>query len=115
MASFGVPDHDGDCLVRVDTAPAGRDDPVAADALWAVAVPFVATEPTVSVGIIGTSRALPIVPGSYQLVFQARPAPPPYAYRLDVSFTPAPSPDFAILKQGELGSGRVLRRRARRV
>ncbi len=106
--SFGVPDHDGDCLIEVDTA---RHAPftVAGDALWAVAVPFTATSATVDVGTVLGERPVPIAPGAYQLVFQARPGAPDHAFRLDILFVRGGPPDFAILRQGSLGSDHVLR------
>jgi len=115
VVAFGLPDHDGPCLVRVDTAPPPDAPPVAADALWAVAVPFTAPGPPVSIGSIVEERAIPLAPARYQLTFQARPPDAGHAYRLEVTFTLHPSPVFAILRQGELDSGRVLRPRAGRV
>ena len=115
IVAFGIPDHDGECLVRVDTTPSTEERVVAPDALWAVAVPFTATGPVVTVGSITGGQEIPIRPGLYQIIFQARPARTEYAYRLEVTFTLHPSPEFAILRQGDLASDRVLRRRARRV
>lgn len=115
IVAFGLPDHDGECLVHVDTSPATRAIAVAKDALWAVAVPFTVVEPVVSIGSIVAERQIAVPPGRYQLVFQARPAEAGYAYRLHVTFSLSAEPAFAILKQGELDSGQVLRRRARRI
>jgi hypothetical protein len=113
VVAFGVPDHDGPCLVSVDTS---RETPFTPDedALWAVAVPFAATEPVVSVGTVLEQRPFPIRPGAYQLVFQARPGGPEHAYRLEVIFVRGGPPDFAVLKRGELDSATVLSTRARR-
>ena len=114
LVAFGVPDHDGECLVAVETERAGPFVPEE-DALWAVSVPFEAREAAVEVGtVLGDPRRFPIRPGSYQLVFQARPGGAAHAYRLEVIFIPDEAPGFAVLKQGELESGAVISRRARR-
>ena len=109
---FGLPDHDGECLVHVDTNPAAVASAIAEDALWAIAVPFTVVEPLISIGSIGAERQLSVAPGRYQLVFLARPSKSGYAYQLNVTFTLQAAPEFAILKQGELDSGQVLQRRA---
>jgi hypothetical protein len=113
IVGFGVPDHDGTCLIGVETE---REAPfaVAEDALWAVSVPFTAREPVVEVGTVLVELSFPIRPGRYQLVFQARPGSAEHAYRLDVIFVHGGAEGFAILRQGELESGEVLSRRARR-
>ena len=113
VVAFGVPDHDGPCLIAVETereAPFSPD----ADALWAVAVPFTATEPFVAVGTVLEPQQVPIRPGPYQLVFQARPGGQGHAYRLEVIFVRGGSSGFSVLKQGELESATVLSPRARR-
>lgn len=112
--AFGVPDHDGDCLVSVDTGPE-TSLVVADDALWAVAVPFTAAGPTMEVGTVLSERPIPIVPGRYQVLFQARPGTTEHAFRLEITFSRNDRPGFAILKQGILETGRVLRKQASRV
>ncbi|EHM02037.1 hypothetical protein HMPREF9946_01555 [Acetobacteraceae bacterium AT-5844] len=112
VVAFGLPDHDGSSLVRVQA----QNTPfiLAGDALWAVSVPFAAREGVVDVGTVLGERSLPIQPGDYQLVFQARPGNGEHSYVLDVVFIRGGAQSFAILKQGELESGEVLRRQARR-
>ncbi len=108
--AFGLPDHDGTCFVHLDTEPSPAV--VADDALWAVATPFTATGPTLEIGTILLEHTVAVAPGRYQLVFQASPGAPDYAYRLNVRLTPSDAPVFAILRRGSLGSGVVLRPQA---
>lgn len=68
----------------------------------------------VDVGTMLCERSLPIQPGDYQLVFQARPGNGEHAYALDVVFIRGVAQSFAILKQSELESREGLRRQAQR-
>ena len=111
QVAFGIPDHDGDCLVVLDTA-SPNVPPVADDALWAVAMPFTASGPTMEVGTVMIERQIPIVPGRYQVTFQARPGGFGHAYRLEITLSSSEAPHFAILKQGSLGSATVLQTQA---
>ncbi len=108
---FGIPDVDDPCWVRISTG-ADASPAVADDALWAIAVPFAASGPVFEAGTVLFERPLPIGPGSYQVVFQARPGPVGYAYRLELSLQRKAVPEFAILKQGPLHTGHVLRHQA---
>lgn len=113
--AFGVPDHDGQCLIDVDTA--SEPMPVVADALWSIAVPFVAASPDLQIGAIMIEHPYPITPGTYQLTFDALPGQTldgqDYAFRCLIRFAPTPDPVFAIRRQGEfLQTGEILRRDA---
>ncbi len=110
--AFGIPDHDGTCLVNLDAGPPVS---VADDALWAVAVPFTATGSVLEAGTVLLEHRVAVPPGRYQVVFQARPGAPDHAYRLDIRLTPSDAPVFAILRRGGLGTDTVLRRQADRV
>ena len=111
QVAFGIPDQDGLYLVVLDTA-SPQPAAVADDALWALAVPFTATSSEVEVGTILGERPVPMAPGRYQLVFQARPGEPDHAYRLKLSLSRHDAPRFAILRQGSLASATVLRTQA---
>lgn len=109
--SFGVPDHDGECLLRarVIDGPFRLDD----GALWAVAVPFRSTG-AVEVGGILSTHTLEVPAGAYRLAFQALPGSGGHAFILDVVLSPDADAGFEILRVG--GGGvtvdRVLRRDA---
>ena len=111
IAAFGVPDHDGECLLEVNTDGTPSDLQIDAS-LWAIAVPFDTEETEVRVGTILDDQGCAIAPGSYRLVFEAHPgrtkAGTAYAYVLRFNFIRAGHADFEILKQGSLQSGTVL-------
>lgn len=127
IACFGIPDHDGTCLIDVDTSAAASDLAVAAS-LWAIAVPFTATASTIQVGTILDDRPVAIAQGDHHLVFEAHPSADGHAFRLRFCFIPwshnpggqnpgGQTPGdptlggparFTILKQGTLPSGKVL-------
>ncbi|MBP1853432.1 competence protein ComJ [Rhizobium halophytocola] len=112
IVSFGVPDHDGECLVMVDSAQAVE---VASSAYWAIQVPFVVDAKPLKVGTIGAMRDIRVPTGQYNLVFQALPgdAAKDQAFTLALTFVESDAPDFAILRQGdELETDQVLRRDA---
>ncbi len=117
IACFGVPDHDGECLLELDTAATAAS--LAVDtSLWAIAVPFDTDETEVQVGTILDDRTFPLGPGRFRLVFEAH-APrtvsgTAYAYLLRFSFIPTEAAEFEILKQGPLESATVLSRTAER-
>ncbi|KPF69553.1 hypothetical protein IP69_10665 [Bosea sp. AAP35] len=113
--AFGVPDHDGQCVLQaaVADAPYSLADAV----LWAVAVPFEVTTGKVSVGTVLNTRDLDVPVGRYSLVFEAWPgrerAGETYAFMLRLLFCPDAAPDFAILRKGEeITTDVVLRRDA---
>lgn len=106
---FGVPDHDGDCLVRVEVAPSARLDPAA---LWAVRVPFRVDEPLM-VGALFLPRRVAVPVGGHALTFQALPGTEDAAFELRLTFAPLGPAPFSILKRGEeLTTDVVLRRDA---
>ncbi|SCX19021.1 MULTISPECIES: competence protein ComJ [Agrobacterium] len=116
IVSFGVPDHDGECLIRIDVADAVK---VEADAEWAVQTPFDASVSPLKIGTIANMRDVAVPNGLYNLVFQALPGSvipeAEFAFLLLLTFVPATSPSFEILKQGEeLATDTVLRRDAER-
>lgn len=113
IVSFGVPDHDGQCVIEVDVADNAQ---VGADCLWAVQVPFDVGTTPLKVGTIGILHDVEVPEGRYNLNFAAYPAQESdnQAFRLKLIFVPAAVPDFTILKQGdELTTSTVLKRTAR--
>ncbi|WFR97614.1 competence protein ComJ [Rhizobium tumorigenes] len=114
IVSFGVPDHDGQCLIRVDTAVSIQVDSSAA---WAVQTPFELSATPLKIGTIGTMKDVRIPLGKYNLVFEALlgASAGDYAFVLKLIFVPSEEPEFKILKQGaELTTDKVLSRDAQR-
>jgi len=108
--SFGVPDHDGECRIRVELAHGDVLDP---QALWAVQVPFFVTGP-VEIGTIFDMRGVEVPVGRYNLVYQALPGTGGYAYVLRLTFSQSDAPAFRILKKGgDITADTVLRRDAK--
>lgn len=109
--SFGVPDHDGLCRLRVSLADAVSMDP---QALWAVQVPFDVTG-SLKVGTLFESERLDVPPGRHALLFVALPGAgnageAEEAYLLQLVFVRDAAPTFRILKQGgDLTTHEVLR------
>lgn len=104
--SFGVPDHDGCCRLRVSM---GGGPPVEA-ALWAVQIPFESFG-KVEVGTLFEKTPLELPAGRYALAFAAfegAGGEEEEVYLLELVFRPEAAPGFRILKQGELASERVL-------
>lgn len=109
IVSFGVPDHDGESRIEVDLAHGDVLDP---QALWAVQVPFVVTEP-VRIGTVFETRGVAVPIGHYNLTYQALAGTGAYAYVLRLTFSPNEAPDFRILKKGgDIVTDTVLRRDA---
>jgi hypothetical protein len=108
--SFGVPDHDGQCLVEtrlVETFPS-LDDEV----LRAIRVPLLATH-SVFIATTVDEYDLDIPNGSYELEFHLRSGnmegEDPYAFRIDFFFKRSTEKEFMILKKsGEMTSDKVL-------
>lgn len=115
--AFGIPDHDGDCWVDVDTiSTRGMIDP---RSLWALEVPFSPKGPTTKIGTVGMDRQYPLPVANYALVFEVFPAVNiekiDYAFLLKLRFRPEEKPKFEILKKGyEITADQILRRDARR-
>lgn len=108
LVSFGVPDHDGECLIRVFVEP--KKD-IGTNAIWAVQVPYTVTGP-LELGTVGLLQPVEIPDGTYNIVFEALPGDPDrdIAYVLSVTFVPTTDQVFAILRQGgEITSADVLR------
>lgn len=119
IVSFGMPDHDGVCLVQVDTK---AEIAVAPAAIWALSVPFDVSVSPVKIGTIFTKHDVAVPLGNYNLVFAvaqgkgvSRPSSEEdYAYVVRIDFCPSENPDFRILKKGgEVTTDTVLRRDAR--
>ncbi|HRP79313.1 MAG TPA: competence protein ComJ [Aquamicrobium sp.] len=109
QVAFGVPDHDGECRIRVELAHGAAADP---QALWAVQVPFSVAGP-VRVGTPFDMRGVAIPDGSYDLIYQAFPGTEGYAYVLRLTFSRSDTPQFRILKTGgDITAPAVLRRDA---
>ncbi len=117
LVSFGVPDHDGECLVEVNT-DANLSDLRVDTSLWAIEVPFDADETEIQVGTVLDDRTCIISEGSYHLVFEAHTGEIKgdisYTYIVRFNFIKASQGTFAILKQGSLLSGTVLTTTAQR-
>ncbi len=118
IVAFGVPDHDGECLVQVDLTT--MPDAVSVQSLWMIETPFEVTTGQVEIGTILDTKLVTMPIGNYSLYFKAFPGAKidgsqDYPYRVRLAFCPNSSPAFGILKSGELGAQRVLRRDARRV
>lgn len=115
IVAFGVPDHDGKCLLQVELLD--NFPPLDPTSLWAIRVPFDVTTSALEVGTIGFLREVKIPVGIYSLVFQALPGrevdDESYTFVFRLTFCPNSDPDFAILKQGtELSTDKVLRKDA---
>lgn len=114
IVSFGVPDHDGQCLLRVNVSDELKLD---AGAEWAVQVPFEVSA-LLKIGTVTNMRDVFVPKGLYNLVFQALPgsAMPGagYTYVLSLTFVRATELSFEILKQGRLATDKVLRMDAQR-
>ena len=112
IACFGVPDHDGECLLEVDLEATQASLTVDAS-LWVIAVPFHADGSQLRIGTILDDKPFTLAAGLYRLVFEAHPARSEngteYTYVLIFRFIPAEHAEFEILRQGSLGSGKVLR------
>lgn len=112
IVSFGVPDHDGECLVQVDIVPQIQIDP---DALWAIRVPFDVPSVPITIGSIFDGQEINIPEGRYSLVFEALARNfserGNRAFVLRIKFSKESDPIFEILRQGtELTTDRVLRK-----
>ena len=112
--AFGVPDHDGPCLLQAGAVAHHQLDP---EVLWAVAVPFEVTTGRVSVGTVLSTVDIELPAGRHRLIFEARPGvargDANYAFLLRLSFMPDAAADFAILRRGdELTTDTVLRKDA---
>jgi len=112
--SFGVPDHDAECLMQVEAAPGVNVEP---QALWAIRVPFVVPGPSLKIGSVFAEHEVKVPAGKYSLVFEVLPGNTiedrDYTYVFKLKFSADPHPDFEILKQGgELTTDKVLRRDA---
>lgn len=96
--SFGVPDHDGECLLRAEVLDQPREP--ASEALWAIRVPFASTTGTVEVGGIAGTQTLDVPFGDHALVFEALPGKDGLAYDLRLTFQPGKAVTFVILRRG---------------
>lgn len=109
IVSFGVPDHDGECLLNIlETI----SEDLEANAIWAVKVPFQVNE-TLKIGTVFDTRSVNIPQGSYNLIFEAILGRDGYAFIINLKFFAVDSPSFSILKQGgELSTNIILRQDA---
>jgi len=109
VVSFGVPDHDGECLIEVRQDHAATVDP---DAIWAIQVPFLVSEPLL-IGTVFDMRPVTVAEGRYNLVFEALPGRDDFAFVLRLTFVKTAAVQFEILKKGgELSTSIVLRKDA---
>ena len=117
MASFAVPDHDGECLVEVETE--GNIDLPGSSALWAIEVPFEVKHGNILVGTILFEEEISIPNGQYRLIFSASSGQTAdkknYAYILRFDFVLSVNAEFRILQRSEFPfSDHVLRSSAER-
>ena len=109
--SFGIPDHDGTCLLDVDTT----DQPLIASSATErlLGVPFsVGPQGGADISTILETIDLDIGEGIYQLWFELRHEPQllanGQAFRIVVRFQKSSNPDFIIISQGrEMSSDRI--------
>jgi Competence protein J (ComJ) len=111
IVSFGVPDHDGQCRMKVETVTEIAVDP---KALWAIRVPFDVPSVPLSIGSIFDVRDVRVPEGKYSMIFEALPGDADetgeYAFALNLKFLRDAAPGYEILKQGtELTTSKVLR------
>lgn len=114
IVSFGVPDHDGQCLLKIEVY---ENTNVSEASLWAVQTPFEVASSPVKIGTIGNMKNVDVPIDKYNLVFEAFPSvsDDDYAFTLNLRFVPTNTPEFKILKAGdELTTDKVLRRDAER-
>lgn len=102
-ASFGIPDHDGTCLLDIDRTDAPLSVGPQTERL--IAVPFdLPLDTDAFVATILETMALDMPAGAYQLWFELRREPEliakGQAYRIVLRFQPSPTADFLILRQG---------------
>ena len=109
--SFGVPDHDGGCIVEtqlVDFIP-----PLDDEVLRAIRVPFSASGDVFIATIVDEYRS-DIPKGDYLIEFRLKPGNlkddrHDHTYRIDIFFQPDVSKEFSILRRSdEMTSDRVL-------
>jgi Competence protein J (ComJ) len=111
IVSFGVPDHDGQCRMKVETVTEIAVDP---KALWAIRVPFDVPSVPLSIGSIFDVRDVRVPEGKYSMIFEALPGDTvktgEYAFALNLKFLRDATAGYEILKQGtELATSKVLR------
>ena len=105
-ASFGVPDHDGRCLLEWG-APDGVPEilPDVSRLERIIAVPLSVGHAGASIATVGEEIDTGMAPGTYQVRFALEPdvawEGATYAYRIVVLFERADQPEFVILKPGE--------------
>ena len=93
--------------------------PVHPDALWSIAVPFLAKGANLDIGTVGISHRYGIEPNNYQLTFDALPGArvegADYAFLIHLRFAPSRSPVFEIRRKGDvLSTDAILRKNAER-
>ncbi|WP_137136880.1 competence protein ComJ [Rhizobium sp. FKY42] len=114
IVSFGVPDHDGQCLIKVDVLDTID---ISDSAYWVVQTPFEVASSPIKIGTIGNMKDIDVPAGSFNLVFEALPgeAEGDYTFSLNLKFIRTDKPEFKILKAGdELSTNKILRRDAQR-
>jgi hypothetical protein len=100
--SFGVPDHDGECLLEVDLVDELSELGPAVS--WAVGVPFSAGSGLLKVGTVGIVAPIAIPAGDYGLAFLCfenfEVGDVLYPFRVIMAFINRPKFSYAILKSG---------------
>ena len=112
IASFGVPDHDGECVLEIAIRHYIEPDE---KSLWAVQVPFDVHEPLM-IGSVFFSEEVKVPLGKYNLIFEARAGVDDIAFFLNLTFSEADTPSFSVLKRGgDITASHVLKERAKLV
>ncbi len=113
MVAFGVPDHDGICLIQA-TEPTHFFE-LSSNSLWAIEVPIVVNT-KLNIGTILNDKHFDITPGAYRLIFEAFEGEKSYKYQFKLTFVKSLNQKFEILKQGiYIRTPVVLRTKASRV
>jgi hypothetical protein len=114
-ACFGVPDHDGACLVHVGAAE--RMPGASPGSTRAIVVPYRVVGGRIGVGSIGDEVCVRLPPGPYDVMFELEPNHirngREYAFLITLIFAVSNEARFAILKRdAEMTTDVVLTRDA---
>ena len=114
-AAFGVPDHDGMCLVCIETIDEMKA--VADDAIAAIRLPYEVRENKVGIGSISDEVFMSIPSGIYDINFELLPSftlnGETYGFLIKLSFCLCQREEFKIIRKGgDMTSDHVLRQDA---
>lgn len=97
LVSFGVPDHDGPCQIKI-MFDDDYDSPHS-KALWAIQTPFSVSEP-LEIGTVFDTKLIEIPTGNYNLIFEIHAGLDEFAYSINLIFLQVEKSEFAILRAG---------------